>query len=710
MRIPSPDASAGIVDRAPAQQTQMRCQRVRRQTPQATHRHGRRTLALRRQGSLSVIALLTTAAAAGEAPGLSPELTIALQTVEEVTLSPDGEHVVYRADDWVDADGAPRRRRGRLWHLPVKGGEPEPLDSHSFDARSPQWSPDGKRIAWIAKRRSESPPQLFVVQPDGGEAEQLTDAPTGVLMFRWSPDAMDIGYTSTGPASDAQRRDALAGKDWRIAGRSEKQRRLHVVNIRTGRSAPVTTRLVTVHDFAWSPNGESFVIAAAPGPGDDDRALRTRPFLVPANGGEPTLLAATEGKLTHPAWSVDGHWIAWLGSTSITDPVAGSVFAVRADAPGEARNLTGSFAGTAVWLAPLPGKAAAFAFVAEEGQATVLRAADAYSGAITTISAPTEIFSGGASFSVDGGRFAIVANSPEHPDELFVNAADGAADIRRLTRTNPELEGISLGAQEILRWRSKDGTEIEGVLVKPPGFRGDMQYPVVLHIHGGSESVVSNGWQAGFRNFGQVLAGRGFIVLYPNYRGSRGRGVEFVRGNRRDMMGRSWEDIESGLDALLEAGIADRERVGIYGFSWGGYAAGWGATYASRRFRAAVAGAGIYNWISEAGSNSTRMHEQLAHWDAPLYENFGLYLERSPIFWVHRASTPILLLHGEEDGSCPVGQAIEFRTALEWKGVPNELVIYPREGHGMVEFEHQLDFLSRGVGWFDRFLQATKAE
>ncbi|HET6629497.1 MAG TPA: S9 family peptidase [Woeseiaceae bacterium] len=652
----------------------------------------------------AAILWLAVAAAPAQAQELSPELTIALQRVEEAALSPDGDFVVYRKDDWYDAGDGPVRKAARLWILRLADGGAERFAADTFDARHPRWSRDGSQIAWIAKQRADSVPQLFVSRPDGAEARQITQTQTGVVIFRWSPDGTRIGYTSGDAASDEEKSDRRAGKDWLVAGRAEQQRRLYVVDVRTGESSLVTQQELTVHDFAWSPDGTALALAAAPGPGDDDRTLRTHPFVMPANGGEVTQLAATEGKLTRVAWSSDGGWIAWLGSTSIIDPAAGSLFVVRADGTGEARNLTEGFDGSAASLGTLPGEPASFAFVAEERQATVLHAVDAESGVITTISAPAEVFSGEPDFSGDGRRFAIVASAPGHPDELFVSDAGHPGEIRRLTYSNPALKTIDLGQQEILRWRSTDGTAIEGVLLKPPGFREDRRYPVVLHIHGGSEGVDSNGWQGSFRNFGQVLATRGFVVLYPNYRGSRGRGVAFVSGNRGDMMGRSWEDIESGLDTLIETGIADGERAGIYGFSWGGYAAAWGATYASDRFRAAVAGAGIYDWISEAGSNSTRMHEQLAHWGAPLYENFGRYLQRSPIFHIRKANTPILLLHGEQDRSCPVGQAIEFHTALEWKGVTSELVIYPREQHGMQEFEHQLDFLSRGVSWFERLL------
>jgi dipeptidyl aminopeptidase/acylaminoacyl peptidase len=659
----------------------------------------------RRIARFRAICILAAAPLCAHAAPLSPEWVAGLRTVTAASLSPDGDSVVYQTSRWQTVQGEMRRVE-RLWRIDFEGGDARLIDSAGRSASDPRWSPDGSRLAWIARPDADAAPQVYVASRPGWRAKRLTDAPAGVAMFRWSPDGSRIGFTSLDSETAAEAEARRSGRDWIVVGQDGRQRRLYAIDASGGPATLVTGDDLTILDFAWSPDGTSFVIAGAPGTGDDDRTLRTRPWLVPSRGGAARLLARTEGKLTHPVWSGDGRWIGWLASTSVTDPAAGSVFVMPADGSAPPRNLTAGFAGTATWLGTLP-ESSALVFRAEERQATRLRSVDPVSGEIAMLSASALVLASGPSFSADGRRFAVVGNSPQHPDELYVQ--EGSADPRRLTRSNPGLESVRLGSQEIFTWRSKDGTPIEGLLIKPPDFRKDVRYPVVLHVHGGSEAAALNGWQASFRNFGQSLATRGFVVLYPNYRGSSGRGVEFVRGNRRDMMGRSWEDIESGLDALVAAGIADGDRAGIYGYSWGGYAAAWGATWASPRFRAAVAGGGIYNWITVAGSNSTHLHEQLAHWDAVLYENFDFFLARSPLAWIGRAETPVLLLHGERDVSCPVGQALEFYNALEWKGVPAELVVYPREGHGFVEYAHQLDLLTRGIAWLERWLVAPPA-
>lgn len=653
--------------------------------------------------ALSVLCCLGAAAAA-RAQGLTPELALDLSAVTEAVLSPDGATVAYRLER-PPREGEPRLRIGELRTVAAAGGPARRPVQADAPVRQLRWSPDGRRLAWIAAPAGTEASQIHVLdRPGSADAVRvLTDA-GAVEAFEWSPDGARIAYAAEDAPTGEETRALAEGRDGYVFDRTARPRRLYVLALAGGSPRRLSAGDASVQHFAWSPDGRRLAYAASPTATADDMQMHTQPYLVEAAGGAPSQLAQRAGPLAHPAWTADGRWIAWLGAVGPTDPWHGSVFAVPAAGGASVRNLTPDYGGTTTWLGALPGRSNRLVFLAEERQATVLRSIDPATGAIQVLSAPEAVFAGAPSFAADGRRFAVVASTPAHPAEVFVGSLDRPAALQRLTRSNPQLEGIALGQQEVVRWRSRDGLDIEGILIKPVGYRSGVRYPVVVHVHGGSEGIVSQGWHGSYIDWGQPLAARGYAVVYPNYRGSRGRGVDFVSGNRRDLMGREWEDIESALDHAIELGIGDPRRAGIYGFSWGGYAAGWGATYASHRFRAAVGGAGIYNWISEAGSNDTRMHEQIAHWDAPLYEHFNLYLERSPIYEVRKADTPLLMLHGERDEACPVGQAIEMHTALKWKGVPVELVIYPREGHGMRELPHQRDFLTRGLAWFDRYL------
>jgi dipeptidyl aminopeptidase/acylaminoacyl peptidase len=204
-----------------------------------------------------------------------------------------------------------------------------------------------------------------------------------------------------------------------------------------------------------------------------------------------------------------------------------------------------------------------------------------------------------------------------------------------------------------------------------------------------------------------MLAGHGFAAFYPNYRGSTGRGVAYSMADHRDLMGKEFEDMLDGIDALVARGIADKDRVGIGGGSYGGYTSAWAATYASERFKAAIPWMGISNWFSMTGTSDIFLENSTVHWDLLMYDpvNHEIYWKRSPMAYIHKANTPSLIIHGKDDTRVPIGQSQELYTALKHKGVPVEFVIYPREAHGIAETAHQLDFMKRCLGWFEKYLK-----
>jgi dipeptidyl aminopeptidase/acylaminoacyl peptidase len=440
--------------------------------------------------------------------------------------------------------------------------------------------------------------------------------------------------------------------------------------------------------------------------------MRRKLQTVPASGGTARLVTTTAGKLTQPRWSPDGKWIAWLGATALNDPFAGSVFVAPA-AGGQARDLTPGYEGTATWLGWQPGAPATIAFTAIERQDTKAYAMDvaATSGTAGLKSGPTSLplptgaitIAGGLSFSRDGKIAAFAGDTPRHPPEVYL--IDGGAQATRVTTTNPQLAGVSFGEQEVVRWKAADGLDIEGVVVKPVGYRPGTRYPLVMQPHGGPESADLNGWLGTYSRWGQLLAGRGYVTFYPNYRGSIGRGVKYSMGDHRDLMGKEFADMLSGIDHLVTIGLVDGDRVGVGGGSYGGYTTAWAVTHGSDRFKAGVLWMGISNWYSMTGTSDIFFENSTVHWDLVMYDNYPIYWERSPLAHVGKAKTATLIIHGAADPRVPIGQSQEMYTALRWKGVPVEFVTYPREGHGLSEAAHQLDFMRRVTGWFDRYLK-----
>jgi dipeptidyl aminopeptidase/acylaminoacyl peptidase len=639
---------------------------------------------------------------------LTPELILTIRQATDAQISPDGSRIIFQVSRPRTADEKPGASISELWLVRADGGEPVRFTTSEEGERAAQWSPDGRAIAFLSRRPGFEHTQIYQIPVDGGEARRLTSAENSVVTFKWSADGKWLAYTVTDPKTKEEQEAERKGKDWIVADRNYKHIRLYAIEVASKKSHLVTTTDLTVHDFDWSPDGRQLVVAAAETPSVDDSFMKLKILTVPLSGGTPKLVSKTAGKLGQPRWSPDGKWIAWLGATASNDPFAGSVFVAPA-AAGPPENLTPQYEGTAVSLSWIPKESSTLAFTGIERQDTRAYTLALASKNRTPIPTGSLSLLGGMSFSRDGKRVAYAASAPSHPFEVFVgevsDADTGGSKPKRLTKLNPQLDKVELGQQEIVRWKSVDGLDIEGVIVKPVGYRAGQRYPVVMQPHGGPESADLNGWLGSYSRWGQMLAGRGFVTFYPNYRGSIGRGPKYAMADHRDLMGKEFQDMLAGLDHLVKAGIADAGRIGIGGGSYGGYTSAWAATHESERFKAAVMFAGISNWYSMTGTSDIFLENSTVHWDAIMYDNYALYWERSPIAHIKRANTPMLIIHGAADPRVPIGQSQEIYTALKWKGVPAELVTYPREGHGVAERAHQEDFMRRVIGWFEKYLK-----
>jgi dipeptidyl aminopeptidase/acylaminoacyl peptidase len=652
-----------------------------------------------------VLALILAASVAAQESVLTPDLILTIRQVTDAQIAPDGSRVALQVSRPRTADERPGGAIPEIWIVPATGGDPVRFTTNDEGDRAPQWSPDGRSLAFLSRRPGSEFTQVYVIPAAGGEARRLTSAANNVGSFKWSRDGSRVAYTVTDPKTKEEIDNERQGKDWTVVDRNYRHIRLHAIDVVSKKSHVVTQTDLTVHDYDWSPDGTQLVIASAPTPTVDDSFMRLSVQTVPAAGGKPALVTKTEGKLGHPRWSPDGKWIAWLGAIQLNDPFAGSVF-VAPSGGGKAENLTPGWEGTGTWLGWLPGQGSTIAFVATERQDTkvyTLRVADRTrqlvdTGAVSIL--------GGPSFTTDGRRLAYAASTPVHPNEAFTTAV-GTPGANRLTTLNPQLKGIQFGAQEIVTWKARDGWHIEGILVKPVGYREGQRYPVIMQPHGGPESADLNSWYGTYSRWGQMLAGRGYAVFYPNYRGSIGRGPKFAMADHRDLMGGEFEDMLDGLDHLVKIGIADPNRIGVGGGSYGGYTSAWAATYGSERFKAAVMWMGISNWISMTGTADIFFENSAVHWDMMMYENnnYEMYWERSPLKHIQKANTPTLIIHGAVDPRVPIGQSEEMYTALKWKGVPVEFVRYPRAGHGVTERAHQEDFMHRVIGWFDKYVK-----
>ena len=631
---------------------------------------------------------------------ITPEQVTQLQTVGAVVLSPDARWVAYtltqpRAPEEDTVAGA--RAYAELWLAPVTGGAPRALVRRPNSASAPGWSPDGRQLGFIYRS------QVHTVTTDGGEPRALTNAPGGVLAFQWSPDGRMLAYTARVQDSPAISERRRRGDDVDVASLRDRPVRLWVQDIGGGEPRVLTPENRTVRDFVWSFDARTLAVQITETSDADADLMYRRIFTVSIEGGAPQLLAPTHGKLGPMAWSPDGTRIAYLGAVSLNDPLAQSVFV--ATPGGTPVNLTPGREASALWVGWQDART--IRFIAAEGTKTALNTVPATGGTVQrVVGHGPEVFAA-ASFSRDGNVFAVAGNTAQHPNEVFV-ATMRDRRLRRLTAHNSWLANTQLGRQETVEWMARDGWRIEGVVIHPLNGPAGTRAPLAVLPHGGPEGITFDGWNTNALYPAQLLAAQGYVVFMPNYRGSGGRGVAFAKGDHRDLGGREFDDVLDGIDHLHARNIADRERVGISGTSYGGYFSAWAGTKHSERFRLAMPFAGLSNWMSFAGTTDIPNEMAVVHWDLWPYEHPLLLWERSPIAHTATARTPMIIGQGMVDERVHPEQMIQLHQALKLKGVPVDLVLYPREPHGLLERQHQLDYMRRIIEAFNRYVKPLR--
>jgi dipeptidyl aminopeptidase/acylaminoacyl peptidase len=662
----------------------------------------------------------------------TPALVADTTRLQDVQIAPDGRRIVYAATR-PRAAGAPFGAAWvNLWLVDTPGGAARRLTSADAEDKSPAWSGDGRAIGFLSSRGGEkAKTRLWVIAPDGGEARALTSEKSDIEAFAWSRDGRRIAYVAVDPKSDERERAEKAGKDWKVVDRDDRPRRLYVIDVPPFGASPgdlPEPRPVkalgerSAWQFAWAPDGKSLVATVTDTPRTDDSYMKKRIEVLPLAGdGRPREVAGVVGKVDEVLWSRDGKTIAWRGGVDASDPTAGSIFAVEAAAPAGAKpvNLTAQRPETVRDLLWADGFAVVA--VAVQGTRTSIVAHDLRDrGARRTLLDGKLVFESGSA-SDDGTRFAFGGSTPDGPSEVYAaktsiepksragadksTAGAGSLETTRLTDLNPQLEGLPRGRQEVIRYKASDGMEIEGILIAPPGDAQRSSYPLVVIAHGGPEYEYHDGWLTRTSEPAQPLAERGAYVFLPNYRGSAGRGVAFAKADHDDLGGREFQDVLDGVDWLVEHKRVDRARVGMTGGSYGGYFTSLAVTRYSDRFAAGVALFGISNWLSFLGQSDIPAENSLVHWNLWCYEHADTCAHASPVHHIAKARTPTLVFQGEEDKRVPKPQSDELYAALKWKGIPAEYVVFPREKHGFIEREHQMEAMRRTLDWFEKYLK-----
>ncbi|WP_224368056.1 S9 family peptidase [Hyalangium versicolor] len=624
---------------------------------------------------------------------------------KEVEISPDGARVAWIETVPSEDESRPTRHRIQVVELahpeapPVRIAAASEAGFHEEEGLA--WSPDGRQLAFLSDAEKEDQPQLYVADVVGGNVRKLTSLTGQVSNPRWSPDGRAIALLVIEGAEDIKGPMGPAARETGVVEEEPAVRRIAVVGVADGRYRVVSPAGLFVHEYAWSPDGQRFAVTAAPPPGDANWWVAQLSTVSVATGATQVLYKPTL-QITEPTWSPDGRSVAFIQGLMSDEGVnGGDVFIVPAKG-GKARNVTPGLKASPThlfWLAP--GR---LLFAATAGSDSAVAEVEPERGTISVLwRGPERIaassYNVNLSLARDGVKSALVRETFTQPPEIY---AGPLGKWTALTRRN---EGVKspAGPARSLTWKS-DGWEVQGWLVAPPSVPAGTRAPMITVVHGGPAGVITQGFHAQTL----VLASQGYYVFLPNARGSFGQGEAFVEANRRDFGYGDLRDVLAGVDAVLASEPVDGNRLGITGWSYGGFMTMWAVTQ-TQRFRAAVAGAGIANWQSYYGTNQIDTW-MLPYFGASVYDEPEVYARSSPMNFVKQVRTPTLVLHGERDAEVPVSQGREFYKALKTLGVKTQLVVYPDEGHSFRKPAHSRDRYARIVGWFDTYLAPTPAK
>ncbi|MBV9774009.1 MAG: S9 family peptidase [Gemmatimonadetes bacterium] len=646
------------------------------------------------RAGIVALALLAPPSLAAQKHPMGIEDLALLRNVADPALSPDGRWVAYTV---TTTDYAADRARTEVVIAPAAGGEPRRV----AEGGSPRWSPDGRTLAFRGGRGEQAGIWLYTPGVDSARflaRVQTTDHFLGhraVKGFAWSPDGTRIAYVSADPPAPQGSSDVRVVRrilyKTRTGLSDNRLSHLWVVPVAGGEPRQVTRGSYDEHSLSWAPDSRRLVFISNRSP-DPDANYSDDLWIVDVDSGRETQLTRTVGTEFQPAWSPDGRSIAYLGNvraqnTKDSSPEDTHLYLIPADG-GAPRMLAPELDRRVAELVWDPGSRSLLAGAGDRGMSVLYRVPVDGGRAVPVVQGEFQA----RSVATDGrGRtLAFLRSDQTHPTEVWIAGADGRG-ARQLSHMQ---DADSLWVQ------GADGTPVQGWLMKPADWQPGRRYPMVLYVHGGPHGMYGYTFTDAF----QLLAARGYAVLFLNPRGSSGYGQHFTDGVVMNWGGGDYQDLMAGVDAALARNPwIDRERLGVVGSSYGGFMTNWIITQ-TPRFRGAVASASVSDLVSFYG---TSLYSDLVEteFNGVPWKNYAMLWQWSPLAHVEGVRTPTLFLHGESDHDVPITQAEEMYMALRKQGVDAEMARYPGEGHGIAGPQHRVDYLTRMIGWFDRYVK-----
>ncbi|MBY0433600.1 MAG: S9 family peptidase [Cyclobacteriaceae bacterium] len=633
----------------------------------------------------------------------TPEVMIKFKRVGGTDLSPDGKWVAYTISTPM-MEGEKSEFLTHIWLASADGAVNMQFTQGDKSCTSPKFSPDGKYLAFLSSRGNDSKTQVWVMRTTGGEAEVITQSKTGVEQFSWGPHSKRIAYTQRDPDTEQEEKMKKEKRDWNI---QDVWKYSHLYTVFIDKNAKGTRdgkRLTKgnfhVTAFDWSPDGATLAFSHQPTP-SADLWTGTDISTVPADSGAVKSLVAMKGSDANMLYSPDGLSIAFVSDGG--DPKWASIQDVYVVPAG---------GGQPKKLAETPDRNANIFRWSPDSKEIYFTETDRSSNRVFALpvsgAKPRALTTGagtygGASFSKDGKVMSFIHQTPEVAPEVFVSAVTPFAP-KKLSDANASFPKLSFGKTEVIKWKSKDGKEIEGLLTYPVNYKAGRKYPLIMNIHGGPTGVFTQNFTAAGSVYPiQAFAQQGYAVLRPNPRGSSGYGKDFRFANYNDWGFGDYEDDQTGVDKVIEMGVAHADSLIICGWSYGGYMTSFTVTK-TNRFKVASVGAGVTNLMSFNGTADIPSFLP-DYFGGEFWDRADVYAKHSAMFNIKNVKTPSQVIHGERDPRVPPSQGFEFYVAMKRLGVPTEMITYPRTPHGPQEPKFIQDIGERMIAWFNKNLR-----
>jgi dipeptidyl aminopeptidase/acylaminoacyl peptidase len=621
-------------------------------------------------------------------------------------LSPDGSELIYSVSTPRGANEAPGSAHTTYYRMDLKSYESRLLFDEDVKGSSPRYSPDGAYITFIKKEKDTK--QVYALPADGGEAFQITQAKSDISYFRWQPDGKGLAYLAAEPMTAKEIELKKRGYGFIFYEENLKNNQLFIVRFDDAFQPTKEQQLLPglqIWDFEFSPDGKWLALSSSEKNLIDERYMFRKLQIINVSEGKVQMEVGNKGKLGNYIFNKNGSQLAFAAALNMNDHAVSQAYTFSLNDQTITNHTPKDFKGHMSWVSWKSNDE--LLCYSGEGVYPKLSSISIKSNKRSVLldAAQAGVIFSEPLISNDHKLFAFTGNSPYDPSNIYTWNGNGG-ELVKITDLNPQLGNKTFGEQEVIRFTARDGQEIEGMLIKPVGYNNSDTYPLIMYVHGGPESHYSNGWLSRYSRPGQVMAGKGYMVAYLNYRASTGYGVDFAMEGFMDPAGKEFDDLADGIDYLVAEKGADRERVGMAGGSYGGYASAWFATYYTDYVKAVCMFVGVSDLISKRGTTDIAYEELYVHSGKPLEEQWQMNLERSPIYWAHQSTTATLIYGGADDPRVHPTQSLELYRRMKMNDHPAvRLVQYPGEKHGNRKQVGQIDVLYRQMAWFDWYVK-----